>query len=135
MIKQSLIKLALCGAVAVVLAACGSAGAQSREPAAADNGTGNSVHMGNTEFLPPSVTIAKDTSITLVADTFVPHFIANGTWENGSAKPARESGAPEVTDMHIDGNGSGAIGPFSAAGTFQLYCTIHPGMNLAVVVE
>jgi plastocyanin len=27
------------------------------------------------------------------------------------------------------------IGPFPEGGSFQLYCPIHPGMNLAVTVE
>jgi len=30
---------------------------------------------------------------------------------------------------------SGRIGPFTELGTFQLYCTIHPGMNLTVTVS
>jgi plastocyanin len=100
------------------------------------NTAGNPVaHMDNTVFIPPAVTIKTGESLTLTADTFVPHYISNGTWDNGTARPAREAGAPEVTELHINGNESAAIGPFTTAGTYQFYCTIHPKMNLAVTAE
>ncbi len=60
---------------------------------------------------------------------------ANGTWENGTAQPTREGGAPVVKDVNIGGNSSATIGPFTTAGTFKLYCTVHAGMNLTVIVE
>jgi plastocyanin len=144
MMKYYLARLLLCSVVAVTLAACGGAGAGSNNPSGSNNPagssdivavTGNTVHMSTTEFVSPSVSIAQGTSLTMVADTFVPHFLSNGTWENGTAKPAREPGAPELEKVHIDGNSSGAIGPFTTAGTFQIYCTIHPGMNLTVAVQ
>jgi plastocyanin len=96
----------------------------------------NTVHMDNTRFLPESVTINAGESVTLVADTMMPHIIANGTWGPGnSAQPAREPGAPEIRDVTIQGGQSGTIGPFPEPGTYQLYCTIHPGMNLTVTVN
>lgn len=91
--------------------------------------------MNDTQFVQPSITIHKGESVTLVATTFTPHIIANGTWDNGQAKAAKESSAPEVKDMQINGNSSGNIGPFTTAGTFKLYCTIHSGMNLIVIVQ
>jgi plastocyanin len=94
------------------------------------------VHMDNTRFLSDSITISAGESVTLVADTAMPHIIANGTWSQGnSAQPTREPGAPEVRDVTIQGGQSGTIGPFTEPGTFQLYCTIHPGMNLTVTVN
>jgi plastocyanin len=48
----------------------------------------------------------------------------------------RENGAPVVNNVQISGNGSSqAIGPFNTPGSFHLYCTIHPGMNLTVIVQ
>jgi plastocyanin len=73
--------------------------------------------------------------VTLISDGGTLHIIANGTWENGIAKPGRSPKAPEVKNMQINGNSSGTIGPFASAGAFKLYCTIHPGMNLTVVVQ
>jgi plastocyanin len=86
-------------------------------------------------FVQSSIIIKKGKSITLVADTAMLHIIANGTWDNGTAKPAIEPGALVVKDVQLNGNGSVVIGPFPTAGTFKLYCTIHPDMNLTVVVQ
>ena len=61
--------------------------------------------------------------------------IANGTWENSAAQPASEAGAPAVKNVNIGGNSSATVGPFTTAGTFKLYCTIHKDMNLTVIVQ
>src|SRR5215208_2061937 len=115
---QSLATLALCFVVAAILAACGST---SDQGGSASTGTpaGSVVHMDNAVFKSTSATVQKGQSLTLIADTFAPHVIANGSWQGGQPKPAREPGAPVVNELHISGNDSGAIGPFSTAGTFQ----------------
>lgn len=99
------------------------------------SGDPNTVMMNATAFVPTEVTIPADTSLTLKADGFVPHFIANGAWQNDTAMAGREDGAPEVNNIQIEGGKEGTIGPFTEAGTFQFYCTIHPNMNLTVTVE
>jgi plastocyanin len=132
MLGQSLATIALCCAAAAALAACGTTAGQASS-APADGGP--AVHMDNAIFKVTSATVQKGQSLTLIADTFSPHVIANGSWQDGQPKPAREPGAPVVNDLNISGNGSGAIGPFSTAGTFQLYCTIHSKMNLTVTVQ
>jgi plastocyanin len=139
--KQSLAALVLCIATAIALTACGSASVGSASvgsnnlPGSAD-ATGNpAVHMQNTTFAQPAITIQAGQSVTLIADTYAPHKIANGTWENAVAKPAREQGAPTVADLEIPDHASGTIGPFTTAGTFQFYCILHAKMNLAVVVN
>lgn len=133
-----MIKYRLVGALlwlTVALTACGGTNSGANDAAGnAAPGT-PTAHMSTTTFDPPSTTIQTGNSLTLVADTFAPHVISNGTWAQGTAKPGREPGAPEVTELKIDGNGSGTIGPFTTAGTFQFYCTIHPDMNLSVVVQ
>jgi len=138
MTKKILSIFLLCCILALTLFACGngSAGnANGSGNSSPDSGSGNTVHMNNTQFLQSSITLQKGESITLVADTFAPHRIANGTWQNGEAKPAKEPGAPEINGVQIDGNSSSILGPFNTAGTFQLHCTIHPGMNLTVIVQ
>jgi plastocyanin len=73
--------------------------------------------------------------VTLVDDdAFTPHRIANGTWENGTAKPARGPNAPKVNNVQINGSAQATLGPFPTAGIFKFYCTLHPGMNLTVIV-
>ena len=87
-------------------------------------------------FSESAITIKKGESITLINDDlFGSHTIANGTWENGTAQPVREAGAPEINDVKIGGTSSAAIGPFTTPGTFKLYCTVHAGMNLTVIVQ
>ena len=120
--------LALCGVISLLLVACGTADS-------ATSTAGNTVHMNDTHFVQASITVKKGERLTLIDDALTPHIIANGTWENGTAHSAREPGAPEVKDVQINGNGSQTIGPFTIAGTFKFYCTIHSGMNLTVVVQ
>ncbi len=91
--------------------------------------------MNDADFVQSSVTIKKGESVTLIADTFIAHTLANGTWMNGMAKTAREAGAPTIDNVSIAGNSSGAIGPFNTAGTYKIYCTVHPGMNLTIIVQ
>jgi plastocyanin len=129
MLKKLFIIVGLCSILTLILVACGSTSSGATT-------TQNSVHMNATNFTQSSITIKKGEQVTLVNDDLaVPHIISNGTWDNGKAKPAREAGAPAIKDVQVNGNSSGTIGPFTTAGTFKLYCTIHPGMNLTVIVQ
>jgi len=128
MFRKLIVILALGSVISLLLVACGTAGS-------ATSTAGNTVHMNDAQFDQTSVTIKKGESLTLIDDTLTPHIIANGTWKNGTAHPASEPGAPQVKDVQINGNSSQTIGPFTTAGTFKLYCTIHSGMNLTVVVQ
>ncbi len=95
---------------------------------------GTPVHMGDSNFVKNTVTISKGGSLLLIDDAAVPHIIQNGSWNNGTAQPATEAGAPTV-QVQFQGNDQHSVGPFTTAGTFHLYCTIHPGMNLTVTVQ
>lgn len=129
--KLFVILLLLCSVMTLILAACSANSATSAGTSSAPN----QVHMNTTNFVSSSIDIKKGESIALIDDTLIPHTIANGTWENGTAKPAREPGAPEVKDVQINGFSQDTIGPFTTTGTFHLYCTVHSGMNLTVVVQ
>lgn len=95
---------------------------------------GPTVHMSGADFVQHSITIHKGDSITLIDDTASPHTITNGSWVNGVAKPAKESGAPTIL-LNFNGNDSQSMGPFTTSGTFHFYCTIHQNMNLTVTVQ
>ena len=60
--------------------------------------------------------------------------IRNGMWVNNTPHPATEAGTPTVGNIQVYGN-SIEIGPFNTAGTYHIYCTVHPGMNLTVIVQ
>jgi plastocyanin len=128
--KKLLIVLAMLSLVTVLTVACGSSGG------ASSSNSGNAVHMGDTTFMPPSVTISKGSSINLINDTATVHIISNGSWVNGSPRPASETGAPTVSNLQISSAGeSHTIGPFNTAGTYHYYCSVHTDMNLTVTVQ
>jgi len=141
MIKKIIVILLLCSVATMIFVACGSTGAPNGTATStptAESTTGNTsrneVHMSYQTFNQSSITISKGSSIILIDDVAVPHDITNGTWDNGSAKVLKETGAPAV-QVQFKGNDRQTIGPFNAAGTFHLYCNIHPGMNLTVIVQ
>ena len=127
MYKKVLVGLVLFGILTTTIAACGIYD-QSNVP------TGPTVHMGNANFLQSSITISKGQSINLVDDVAVLHTIKNGMWNGTSQVLKAESGAPTV-DVTLNGNDSSTVGPFNTSGTFKLLCTVHPNMDLTVVVS
>ncbi len=132
MLKKILAGLLISLALLAVLAACGGSAPSTSGGAPT---AGNEVHMEGDNFKQASVTLQKGQSLILVNDSGAPHYIANGTWKNGSPDTQKEAGAPTVDNVQIDGNATQSIGPFNTAGTFHLYCTIHPDMNLTVIVQ
>jgi plastocyanin len=126
----------------IVLTAASCAGTRAGGGAGAGTGAGGgagagaSVHMGPTTFLQPSITISKGSSLNLIDDVPVLHIIGNGSWVNNVTKPAIEPGAPVVNNVQISSAGQSiVVGPFNTAGTFHLYCSVHPNMNLTVIVQ
>lgn len=101
---------------------------------ASSSGGESTVHMGAGNFVQSSVTISKGSKLMLVDDGNIPHILANGTWQNGTPKPATEPGAPTIDHVQVAGN-SVEIGPFNTAGTYHVYCTVHPGMTLTIIVQ
>jgi plastocyanin len=96
---------------------------------------GTTVHMGASNFLVSTITIPKGSKLTLINDVAVPHILLNGTYDaNGTPKPSKEPGAPDV-NVNFSGSDTHAIGPFTSAGTFKIYCTIHVNMNLTITVK
>lgn len=137
-LKILVIMLAMLALGSILLAACARPGTpeanQSGGQSSGSGGGGGTVHMGATNFLQSTVTIAKGSMLTLVDDLTVEHIINNGMWVNGTPKPGKEPGAPTV-NVTFNGGDTNTIGPFTTAGTFHLYCTIHTGMNLTVTVK
>ncbi len=123
--KKLLAGLVVLSLITVLAVACSSS-----------SGGSTDVHMGNTTFTQPSVTISKGSSLNLIDDVAVTHIIGNGSWVNGTAKPSTEPGAPTVSNMQFTSAGqSQTIGPFNTSGTYHLYCSVHQGMNLTVIVQ
>jgi hypothetical protein len=145
--KQLLLVLLVLAALAlnsILLAACSRPGAPSANtgnkgntPGNGSNGNGGNaptVHMGPSNFVQPSVTVPKGSMLKLVDDGPYLHILQNGSWVNGAPQTATEPGAPTVNNMQVNG-ASVEIGPFTTAGTFHIYCTIHQNMNLTIIVQ
>ena len=132
--KKFVAVFALLSLLVVFFAACSSSSGTNSATGSAAANAANTVHMNDSDFVQHSITIKKGESITLVDDVATAHIIANGTWDNGNAKPLDEKGAPNV-QLQFQGNDTQSVGPFNTAGTFHLYCTIHPNMNLTVIVQ
>jgi len=128
----------------ILLAACSRPGTPSANtgnkgntPGSGSNGNGGNeptVHMGPSTFLQSSVTVPKGSKLKLVDDGPYLHILQNGSWVNGAPKTATEPGAPTVNNMQVNGT-SVEIGPFTTAGTFHIYCTVHQNMNLTITVQ
>jgi plastocyanin len=93
-----------------------------------------SVHLGTSSFLQSSVTIAKGSKLMLVDDGSFLHILANGAWQNGQVEHAAEPGAPTINNVQVS-SGSLEVGPFATAGTYHIYCAVHQGMNLTIIVR
>jgi len=116
--------------VALLVAATPQTGAVSTGP----NGE-PAVHMTPTTFAPNVVLASTGSSLQIVADSSAKHILDYGRWDaSGVAHPLSESGAPPLHDMVMTG-GSMELGPFTASGVYHIYCTIHQGMYLTIVVE
>lgn len=113
----------------MLIVACGGGGGGT-------SGSSNTVGMTDTNFAQNSITIKKGDSITLVNQTSTVHIISNGIWNGNTPDPKQEPGAPVVNNMQFSSaNQTQTIGPFNTAGTFHYYCSVHTGMNLAVIVQ
>ncbi|HEY0754184.1 MAG TPA: hypothetical protein VGD98_09500 [Ktedonobacteraceae bacterium] len=109
------------------------------QPAASGAGTTYTngvatVHMSAASFIQTSITISKGSKLLLVDDVSAVHILANGSWQNGSPQHVSEPGAPQLNNVQINGN-SITIGPFVTTGTYHIYCIVHSGMNLTVIVQ
>jgi len=127
--KKLVAAFVLLGLITVLIAACGGS----------SNGSGGSsssdgVHMSDSNFVQSTVTISKGSSFNLIDDTSTVHIIQNGTWNNNTPSLKKESGAP-IVNQTFTGNDTQAVGPFTTAGTYHIFCTVHPGMNLTVTVK
>lgn len=93
------------------------------------------VHLTAARFAPDIIALHKGDALTIVDDAPVPHTITNGTWSaDNKPVPGVEPGAPIIKNVEVNNN-SATIGPFTTPGAYHIYCTLHPGMSLTIVVQ
>jgi plastocyanin len=127
------------GAVAGLILGAFLIGTIAQAPAAGGSATGQAgsatVHLTATQFAPDIVALHKGDRLIIVDDGPVPHTLTNGSWSaDNRPVPGVEPGAPSVNNVALN-NTTVTLGPFTTPGTYHLYCTIHPGMNLTIVVQ
>ena len=123
----------------IVLAACARPGSPTASSGTPGSGGGGStgeptVHMGAVNFVQSTVSVPKGQKLMLVDDGQYLHILANGSWVNGTAVPKKETGAPTVDNVQVNGTNL-EVGPFTTAGTFHIYCSVHTDMNLDITVK
>ncbi|HXR64483.1 MAG TPA: hypothetical protein VN729_01055 [Ktedonobacteraceae bacterium] len=95
----------------------------------------DTVKTGTSTFEQSCVTFAKGGTLKVVQDQQSYHILDYGQWNGSTAAPqAAPPGAPAMKNLTLSGP-SVSIGPFTAAGTYHIYCTVHPNMDLTVIVK
>ncbi len=127
------------GAVAGLILGAFLIGTIAGAPAASGSATGQAggatVHLTANQFAPDIVALHKGDRLIIVDDGPVPHTLTNGSWSaDNRPVPGVEPGAPLVNNVALN-NTTVTMGPFTTPGVYHLYCTIHPGMNLTIVVQ
>jgi plastocyanin len=89
------------------------------------------IGMAGRDFTRSSVTIHRGDRLTLVNDSTVVHVIGPGL-DTRVVSPER--GVPMYGFHLMQTNAVFTTGRWMTLGTFYLTCTVHPGMNLKVVV-
>jgi hypothetical protein len=89
------------------------------------------VGMVTRDFAKDAVTLRRGERLTLVNDSNAVHVVGPGV-DTHIKSPER--GVP-MTGFHLmQTNTAYTTGPWMTLGTFYLTCSVHPGMNLKVVV-
>ena len=131
--------LAIFALGSIVLAGCSSQGTTIGSTTTTNGGgSGNcangTVHTLVTTFQEACVNVAKGSKLQVVPVVNSLHILDNGSWVNGQQVPMTEAGAPTVSNVQVTA-GTVSLGPFTTAGTYHIYCTVHPNMNLTVIVN
>jgi plastocyanin len=139
--KNRLLLVIALGLALVFVAACGQAASatppssSSPTPAATTSTCASgTVHTLATSFKETCVYVTKGTKLQIIPSVTSFHNLDLGSWKNGNPVPMSEPGAPAIHNIQVTSKPV-SIGPWNTAGTFYIYCTVHPGMNLTVIVR
>jgi plastocyanin len=100
--------------------------------ASAQAGT-QTVHVAAARFVPDIVALHTGDTLTIVDDAPIPHTLTTGAWSAGNTPvPGVEPGAPMSKNVNTT---TATVGPFTTPGAYHIYCPIHPGMTLTILVQ
>lgn len=92
------------------------------------------VSVQGTVFVPDIVALHTGDTLTITDVDGIHHVFANGTWNSNTPAPGVEPGAVPISNLNIE-NGDVKVGPFTTPGTYHIYCMVHPGMSLTIIVQ
>lgn len=121
-------------AIGALLVGATAQPAATGSPATSGAGTAT-VHLTANRFAPDIVALHKGDTLTFVDEGSVPHILANGVWiADNHPSPGAETGAPAIRNVGVNDKNV-TVGPFTTPGTYHIYCTVHPGMTLTIIVQ
>ncbi len=123
----------------IVLMSCASPGTGTSSAPSATQApacpAGDTVKTGVSTFEQSCITLSKGGTLTISQDVSSYHSFDYGQWNGTTQQPATPpNGAPTLRALILSGP-SVNIGPFTTAGTYNIFCTVHAGMNLTVIVK
>ncbi|MEO7021468.1 MAG: hypothetical protein ABI234_15045 [Ktedonobacteraceae bacterium] len=122
----------------IVLMSCASPGTANSAPTATQAPAcpgGDTVKTGVSTFEQSCIMLSKGGTLTISQDVSSYHSFDYGQWNGATQQPATPpNGAPALRALILSGP-SVSIGPFTTAGTYNIFCTVHAGMNLTVIVK
>lgn len=131
-------RAALTGAICLWFGALLLGALQQPDPVIASSASNGqpTVHLLAGSFSQSSITLSKGAKLTLIDDGAYHHNISNGSWVSGQPTFDNQAGEPLVQNKDINAAGASiVIGPFTTAGTYHLFCSIHQGMTLTIIVQ
>ncbi len=119
---------------ALLSAACGTAAPAQRAGgrAATDGVTVNTALLA---FSPQTVQVKKGQQVTWVGGDNITHVLVEGAYTVGTDKLRTRQTDDKVFTLKLTRTGQKVSHTYDAVGTFTYYCTVHHGMNGAVVVS
>ncbi len=111
----------------ITLAACGQK-ATSNNP--------NTIDMVATSFSPTKITINQGATITFLddSDNGATHFLVTGTNGEQQSETGTPPGFNGLGGHRMEAGDVWTTTPWNTIGTFHVTCTVHPVMNLTIIV-
>ncbi|HEY0757460.1 MAG TPA: hypothetical protein VGD98_26145 [Ktedonobacteraceae bacterium] len=122
------------GVASTNTAAGGSSPTTSSSSGSGSCASGDTVKTGTSSFEQTCITLTKGGTLKIVQDQQSYHIFDYGQWNGTTAAPQTPAGVPALKDLALSGP-SVNVGPFTTAGTYYIYCTVHQGMDLKVIVK
>lgn len=126
------IALAVCGALAIVVAGCG-------QSSVSEDSATSSAPPPEVSSVAPSPTVAAAATITIDGFKYSDVTVAPGAQvavaNNDSAEHSVTSDTPGAFDVEVEGNQQATFTAPSQPGQYPFHCTYHPNMRGVLTVQ